>query len=387
MWIYLLIFAIPLFAYVGGKGKYAQSEVFLKYYMLGLALFVGLSDMLGGYDRYIYGEIFEGLADDIYAGVSMSDSFAFSFFEPGYMAFNWLIAHVTGNRYIFIFLITLIMYTNFYIAFKRHVTNYPLAFMVFLGLMFFFSFTYLRQILGCSFAMLSIKYLLERQRWKFFAIIVLVFLMHKSGAIFAIMYFIPLKKFNRTSVLIVFAACLLIGISGFAGSLYEAYIEASDLGYRVDYSRQDSARIGYFIEVAIFSFIILSNYKYIGNKKGEVIFLNMALVFCCILLAFIRSENGGRMTWYFIVGLIVTLANMINHVPRMKTRQLQTILISLFFILFLRLLISWDALVMPYKSFLTPGYRKESGIRVKFEYEKRYDEDKFYRLVPFEKYQ
>lgn len=387
MWIYLLIFAIPLFAYTSVKGKYAQSEGFLKVFMFGLALFVGLGDMLGGYDRYIYGDIFDSLADDLYAGVSMSKSSVFSYFEPGYMIINWLIAHITGNRYIFILLITFIMYTNFYIAFKRHVTNYPLAFMVFLGLMFFFSFTYLRQILGCSFAMLSIKYLLERKRWQFFTILFLVFLMHKSGAIFAIMYFLPLKKFKTTSVLIAFAICMLIGVLGFAGFLYDAYIETADINNMFEYARQDDTRIAYFFEVAVFSFIILGNYKYIGNKKEEIIFLNMALVFCCILLAFIRSENGGRMTWYFIVGLIVTMTNLIKNVPKAKVKQLQTIMIVLFFGLFFRITTEWGNLISPYKTFLTSGYRNGDYIRERYEYDYRYDDDKFYRLVPFEKYQ
>lgn len=386
MWLYLIIFAIPLYVYINGKGKYDQSNTFLKYLMFGLAFFVGLGDMLGGYDRYLYGEIFDSVADDLYAGVSISESFAFAYWEPGYMMFNWLIAHLTGNRYVFILLITLIMYTNFYIAFKRHVTNYPLAFIVFLGLMFFFSFTYLRQILGCSFAMLSIKYLLERKRWKFFAIILLVFLMHKSGIIFAIMYFVPLKKYTRSTVLIVFVVCALLGVSGFVSSIYDLYIETADIENRFDYGRQDDVRIAYFLEVVVFSFILMTNYKYLGNEKEDVVFLNMTLVFCCILLTFIRSENGGRMSWYFIVGLIVTLANMIKSVPRQKVRQLQTILIILFFGLFFRIMVSWGGMISPYKSFLTSGYRQADYIREHYEYDFRYDDDKFYRLLPFQKY-
>lgn len=386
MWIYLLIFAIPLLAYTQGKGKYNNSAKFLKYYTFGLALFVGLGDMLGGYDRYIYSEIFDSVANDLYAGIDMSSSFAFSYWEPGYMLFNWAIAFVTGNRYIFILIITLITYTNFYIAFKRHVDNYPLAFIVFLGLMFFFSFTYLRQILGCSFAMLSIKYLLERKRWKFFALTLIVFLIHKSGIIFAIMYIIPLKKFNRGTVLAIFALCLILGLSGIVGTFYDVYIETTEIVDTFDYARQDDARIAYLIEVVIFASIIMSNYKYLGNNETNVLFLNMALIFCCILLIFIRSENGGRLTWYFMVGLIVTLANMINNVPKAKVRQLQSVLIILFFGLFFRITTSWGILISPYKTFLTSGYRQNDNVRERYEYDYRYDEDKFYRLIPFKKY-
>lgn len=386
MWLYLIIFAIPLYAFIYGKGKYDHSGSFLKYYMFGLAFFVGLSDMLGGYDRYIYGEIFDSVADDLYAGVDLSSSYAFAYYEPGYMILNWLIAFITGNRYIFIFLITLIIYNNFYIAFKRHADNYPLAFLAFLGLLFFFSFTYLRQILGCSFALLSIKYLFERERWKFLAVMLLIFATHKSGIIFAIMYLIPQRKFNRTTVIVVFAICLILGVSGIVGTFYDMYIEAVDMDNRFDYGRQDDIRIAYFMEVVVFSTILLGNYKQLGNKKEDVVFLNMALAFCCILLVFIRSENGGRMSWYFIVGIIVTLANMIKNVPKYRVRPLQTILVVLFFSLFFRVVLSWGTMITPYKSFLTSGYRQEDQIRPKYEYDYRYDNDKFHRSVPFRKY-
>ena len=62
MWLYLLIFFIPVIAYYA-QGRNTQQKSFLIIYMMFLAFFVGMSDMFGGYDRYIYSDIFDGIAN------------------------------------------------------------------------------------------------------------------------------------------------------------------------------------------------------------------------------------------------------------------------------------------------------------------------------------
>lgn len=69
MWIYLIVFLIPLLFFFADNKKNRSNSTVLFVYFLFLALFVGVSDMLGGYDRYIYCELFDGLADDIREGV------------------------------------------------------------------------------------------------------------------------------------------------------------------------------------------------------------------------------------------------------------------------------------------------------------------------------
>ena len=60
MWLYLIIFVIPFIAYKLG-GKENRNKTFLVFYTTFLALFVGLSDMFGGYVRYIYGNVFDSM--------------------------------------------------------------------------------------------------------------------------------------------------------------------------------------------------------------------------------------------------------------------------------------------------------------------------------------
>ena len=52
MWLYLTIFFFIVLLYVGTINN-PQSKGVLKFVMVFLGIFVGISDMLGGYDRYI----------------------------------------------------------------------------------------------------------------------------------------------------------------------------------------------------------------------------------------------------------------------------------------------------------------------------------------------
>ena len=114
MWIYLIVFLIPLIFFFVGDKKNRNNPTVLFVYFLCLALFVGVSDMLGGYDRYIYAELFDGLADDIREGKNpfLSTGFLFYGEEKGYGLLTIIIAFFTSNRYIFIFIVTLVIYAT-----------------------------------------------------------------------------------------------------------------------------------------------------------------------------------------------------------------------------------------------------------------------------------
>lgn len=170
MWLYLTIFFIPLIVYFRGDAD-NRDKVFLACYMAFLALFVGLTDMFGGYDRYIYSEVFDNIADDVTYGKNIGEIEMMSYFEIGYSLLEYAIAQITMNRYINILIITLIIYINLYKSISRHINNYPFALIIFFGMTFFFTFTYLRQIVGCSIAWLGIKYLLNGdKKWFFYSV-------------------------------------------------------------------------------------------------------------------------------------------------------------------------------------------------------------------------
>jgi hypothetical protein len=390
MWLYLIIFFIPILFFFYQKkqnvrGKistgFENSVTFLFLSFFSLLIFVGISDMLGGYDRYIYGELFDETADNIRNGENFLQSYVFIEFpkEVGYDFLNVLIGFLTANRYIFILIVTAIIYTLTFVSFKRYMTNYPYAVMLFLALMFFFTFTYLRQVLAVSIAWLSLKYIIDRKLWKFTLIVVIAFLFHNSAIIVFPFYFLPIRKFKQQNILFIMLLCLAIGSTGVTNTLYATYGDYSgSIERSAQYTEESGFRIAYMIEATFFLYFILSGYRRIpSDDKVRLVLCNMALTFCGILLFFIKSENGGRLSWFYIIGLISTLTYILTYKWKFGIKALSLFIVSAF--LFLRILFSWGILLYPYKTFFTNGIRSNDKVYDQYEYDENYAKDKFYR--------
>lgn len=381
MWVYILLFLLPLIWYLSGKNSASSST--LAVFMFGFALFVGMSDMFGGYDRYIYGEVFDSIADTTTMGGDYGRAFAIFFpSEQGYVLLNIVLSWFTANRYVFILLITLITYTCLYRSLRRYCDNYPYAVMLFLGLWFFFSFTYLRQVLGATVAWLGIRYILKRQLWKFLIVWFIAYKIHKSALLFLPLYFIPIKKYSPMTILCVMFVLLILGISPLPNALFMAYGDVNSMVEKnAQYNASASFRVEYFLEAAFFLYIIIRNYALIPNRRVNVLMLNMALVFCGMLLFFICSENGGRLSWYYMIGIISTLTYLCTQSERKPLLAPMMIVVSL--LLYVRVYMAWQTPPLnnlyPYKTFLSNGVRANDYSWENWEYDHMYDINKLYR--------
>lgn len=382
MWLYLLIFFIPVFSYLSFNPGRNQHSSFLFLFLLGLSLFVGFSDMFGGYDRYIYGEIFDNIADITTMKGKYSESLYYNFYnsEFGYTFLNVLISFFTENRYIFILIITLIIYIFLFISLRKYTENYPLAVILFMGLWFFFTFTYLRQVLAATIVWLGIQYVIERKLWKFLVVFLIGFSMHNSAIIFFPLYFIPLKKFSPKLIVGVMLFLLLLGLSPLPNSLFEVYESSSIVERHAEYNASGDLRIAYILEAFFFLYLILKSYKYIPADKSHVVLLNMALIFCGILLLFVRSENGGRLSWYYMIGIIATITSICTYKTNIQNK-IPLFLIGLSLFLYIRIYTGWQVYLnlYPYKTFFTNGVRVGDYSWENYEYNHEYDNDKFCR--------
>lgn len=352
------------------------------YFLIALGIFVGLGDMLGGYDRYIYAELFDRMADVTNLGGNPWTSHSFEFYvgEFGYGTFCAFLTYLTGNRYIFIFIATMVIYTLLIISLRRYVDNAPFAVVMFMGLWFFFTFTYLRQVIGCTVCWLSVRYIINRQLPLFLLVWFIGFSFHNSAIVFLPMYWVPVRKFPRQEVILVMIVALLIGLTPIPQGLFATYGEMD--AERVNsstYTQVSGFRIAYLVEAVFFLYLIFNNYKNISNKAKDVVMLNIALVFCAILLVFVKSENGGRLGWMFMIGIMCTMSNIC--VKNGKLLKHGAMLIGVCLFLYVRIFNSWQIglQLYPYKTFLTGGYRVGDPVHAEMEYDDYYDRDKFYR--------
>lgn len=377
---WFLVSVIFLFATLKSDRKTQNTA--MAFFMVALGVFVGLGDMLGGYDRYIYAELFDSMADVTRSGGNPWASYPFVFYgsEFGYGTLCALISYITGNRYIFIFILTMTIYILLIVSLRQYVDNAPFAVVMFMGLWFFFTFTYLRQVIGCTVCWLSIRYIIERRLAPFLLVLFIAYSFHNSAVVFLPMYFLPMKKFQRQRVIGVMVAALLIGLTPIPQGLFAAYGDVNServgaSGYEMD----AGFRWAYLIEAVFFLSVILSSYNIISNKVKDLAMLNIALIFCAILLIFIRSENGGRLSWFFMIGVMCTLSNICIKRGRLLPYGVMMIFISLF--LYLRIYNGWQIYMnlYPYKTFLVDGHREGDPVFLQYEYDYNYDKDKFYR--------
>ena len=354
--------------------------VAMSLFMIALGAFVGLGDMLGGYDRYIYGEVFDLIADSNRMGDNPWTTDAFEFYgtEFGYGTFCALLTYVTSNRYIFIFIATMVIYILLIQSLRQYVDNAPFAVVMFMGLWFFFTFTYLRQVMACSICWLSVRYILDRKLVPFLIVWFIGYSFHNSAIMFLPAYFIPIRRFPIKWVIWVMVGALLVGLTPFPQVLFDTYGDVNEQRINVeDYARDAGFRWAYLIEAVFFLFVILTNYKQIALQKKNIVMLNMALIFCAILLVFVRSENGGRIGWFYMIGVMCTMANLCIKKNKLLTNGAYMMVVAFF--LFYRVLDAWAFNMTPYKTFLTPGHTAEEWIYEKYEYDPSYDIDKFYR--------
>ena len=377
---YLVLFLFTAILAWAHNGETKVSKSFFFAFCLCIGLFVGLADMLGGYDRYIYSEVFERMHESISEGVVFSQSFLLFFGkEPVYGLINDLIAFFTPNRYVFILVYTLALYVVYAINFYKNTKNPFFALLIFEGLMFFFTFTYLRQVLAAGIIWLAIPYVTHRKFKKYLLFVVLATLIHNSAAYMILLYFIPRRKFEQKHIILFMLALFILGVSGLTKYVFSISGDAINNAKIAGYANtaEFGFRIEYVIESVLFLFILLMNYKKIGEDERSLTMVNVYLMFCGVLLFFCKSSDGGRISWYCLLGVIVILEKLCRPKSAVPLKSFITLLC---FVLFYRILSSWGILLYPYKTFLTPGIRQGDFIEESYEYDHAYDNDKLYNL-------
>lgn len=382
MVVYFSVFALALVYYFTTKNRASQSKLLLAIFLFSTATFVGLGDMIGGYDRYIYGEIFDNIANETRGEHNYRQLFYFiNGDEYGYFLWQVLISFITANRYVFILITTFFMYFMYYKVLSKYTENYPLACILFLGFFYYFTMTYLRQAIAVGIVWLSFRYIWERRPFPFFLLILFAYSFHNAAAIFIPMYFLPIKKYSKETIIFFFTICLIIGISPLPALILENAGDFLETQKRMEaYTTNEliGFRWEYLLEVVFFIIVFFTNYDKIGATKKDLTFFNAALAFCGILLLFIRFGQGGRFGWFFLIGIIYLLSKLSTGITSYQWMKFSIILLC--FTLFIRISLAWYTLLIPYKTFLTNG--EPSGTTTlyeRYEYDYNYTTNKLYR--------
>ena len=124
--------------------------------------------------------------------------------------------------------------------------------------------------------------------------------------------------------------------------------------------------------------IIVYDYGKIPKDKYSLCFLNISLLFLFILTFFVQFSDGGRMSWFFLIGIACTISNIL--VRDVQKPLIRIMLYVVMLLLYIRIVFAWGDLLSPYKTFLTNGVRSNDRIWEKYEYDQNYAKDKFYNM-------
>ncbi|MGV4535860.1 EpsG family protein [Ornithobacterium rhinotracheale] len=338
---YLLIFALALIVYFSNPFK---NKKLVYFFLACLMLITGLRDMIGGYDVYIYAEVYERLIGD--------RLYIYNSFEKGFLTYYYLLQKISTKREFLFFASAIIMYGLHFFVIKRDTENISISLFVYFCKFFIYSFVYLRQGLAMAVIWLSISMIVNKKYIFAILIIALAFTLHRSSIIFLPYIFVANRKFNNYQLLLGALIILFLSFTPLSAVLQDSLVESSN-NQIANYAQQTSnANIFYLFESAIL-FILGLNFRsyFYQTKKGIAIFNGFAL-YVFFTLATLTNASFLRLTWYYFIFLVLAIPYMYNAIKDIKLRNFFKLCIGVYFsAVFIRLLILWDGGdLMPYKS-------------------------------------
>ncbi len=347
-----------------------------------IALFVGFRDMIGGYDVYVYGEVFDVLPAltglrPFLESVRINNANLPQILEPGFLVLNGIVKIFTDNRYIYFLILSILSYGCIFLSFRKYMPFLFFAIFIFSCKFLLMSFVYVRQMLAMSIVWLSIPFILKRDLLKFCALMLLAYLIHNSSLIFFPIYFIGLKKINPLLINLALLTFLIIGASSLFTDILGEVGETMNIQKALIYASKQLGGINYFyaLEASGLAFLLYRNREFFYREKASTLFYNISLAYVGVTLFTLRDATGVRFVWYFMIGMIYVVS-MLPYVyswrPQLKAFLFVGIL-CYFTALHFRLLLIWDGGDMiPYQTFLSDEKRPSvwSGREYTTKYEK-----------------
>jgi len=322
-----------------------ENKVSFKFYAI-LALliaFSGFRDMIGGFDVYIYGEVYESSKEFLAL---------YTAFEGGFKTYYLLLRNINEDRYFMFFITAAIILSMQFFAIKK---NSPLIyFSIFILFCKFFlmSFVYLRQGMAMGIIWLSLPYILQRKYLKFFALAGLAFLFHKSSLIFLPMYFIANVKFKNLNMFVISVVTLIIAVSPLSAIILELLAENADAKVGTYVQLSGGINFFYLIESIVLIYLLLKFRSEFYKTEFGTLILNGLFGYTIVNIMALTNASFLRFGWYYFIFLALALPYIYKFISDVKLRMNFKLLIFIYYsALFFRLLISFDdGDFMPYKS-------------------------------------
>jgi hypothetical protein len=349
---YILMFLLPLF-FLAFDNKEGEKPNYFWYYILFITttFFSGLRDMIGGYDIFIYGQVYEATVTQI---------LNYKAFEKGFELYFVFLKNFNQDRQ-FMFFVTafLVSLLHFRVLKKYSPLLYFSLFILFCKF-YLMSFVYLRQFLAMGIIWISIPYIIDKKLLKAFFFVVVAFFFHKSSIIFAPIVFLSKIKFNNLNLFLIIFITITIGVSPLSQFLIASLSEGIDDSKVSKYAAtNNSINIFYLLEIVAYAALLLKFKADFYKTKIGTLILNSVFIYILVNTISLINASFIRFGWYYYIFVILFLTYIYTFIEEKKNKNLYKFIVVLYFgLMFFRVLYYWDGGDMiKYKTIYQDFYR------------------------------
>ena len=356
MSIYIIsfLFNMILGRLILGKSSSKASSNSKILYLLITTIYFGLlcgfRDLSVGWDTNTYYEEFIVRLPDNFWEYKNYDGRL----EPGFVILSLIIKLLGGGFQSLLIVSSLFIMGSACCFIYRHSTNVLLSVFILLCFPFYYSsFDIIRHFIGTAFILLGYKYVLNRSFVKYLLFVLLACQFQKSSVIFIFLYFIPLLRFNKTTLLISIICTAFAYFSFdkiFSSSLF------SFLGYNMgSYEGWFNSEAGGIKTAFMYFMVYIIVYLAYENLRCKTSVEETGIIYILFLLmfsiVFIRNHMIIRFIMSFIAFLSIYVPIILDKSKARSKQKVSLLLKSFVFIGLVyhafMLLTSWQK-VVPY---------------------------------------
>lgn len=310
MFYYFLIFIILIIPIFVDNGKYNKRNSLIYYIVLPLFICFG----------YMVGSDWRGYELQFNNLNSIADSFE-TYNETGYYLLGYLFKYLGLSFWEYSILIKVIGYfifLNFYRKYSNHIY----------GIVFFFVYVSIvlwidhpaRNFCAVIIYLFSIKYLHQRQLFKYIIICILASLFHLSALFLIPIFFLYRNYSNKQLVLIAITAISLIFLERYLFSFITEYLMQSfTIHNRLNPYLEDghsmtlsSSLIGLFLHIIIISLVIYNRQIIETTYKYGYLFIFLSVIYFIFLVIGVVFPIFFRFNLYYVIPYSVMIGYLIS---------------------------------------------------------------------------
>jgi hypothetical protein len=263
--------------------------------------------------------------------------------EFGYVLMMKLIIFIEGKYQLLVFITSLVtnVLIGSFILKNSSYPNYSLFIYVSFSIFYLATFTAMRQFIAVAIFCYSLNYVISKQFWKYFTLIILGTSIHVTMILLLPLYFFlnrKLRLWNYIILTFIFVAVLKVVDVIFLN------LGFSKLYFILDEDAEISPILYVFAAVGIFFLIIRSNF--IAQNEHNTVYVNMVFISLLIILSVFITVMPPviilRMSSYFSIAYIILIPVFLSSITNTNLRYYSIVFVTFISVSYFMFLITFN---------------------------------------------